>query len=452
VRTAKRFAVLMWLAVSTCAAPAALGHEIPNDVTVQIIVKPEDARLRVLVRTPLEAMQDIEFPTFGPGYLDTARADRALRNAARLWLANDIELYEGGRRLPDLELIAARASIPSDRSFADYGTALAHVRGPPLPEGTQLVWQQALLDVLLEAPIESDSSSFAVRPRLERLGLRVVSAVRFVPPDGTERVFRLDGDAGRVELDPRWHGSALRFLGQGFEHILGGLDHLLFLLCLVLPFRRDLVALVWIVTAFTVGHSVTLIAAAFGAAPQTLWFPPLIETLIAASILYMAIENVVAASAARTPTSTRARQIGGRWAFAAGFGLIHGFGFSFALQETLQFAGSHVVMSLLSFNVGIELGQLLVLLFLVPLLNAGFRYVVAERIGVIVLSVIIAHLAWHWMAERFALLREFNLRWADAREAVLDSGMPTLLGILTLVTVAWLAARRIRRRSLNAGS
>jgi hypothetical protein len=210
-------------------------------------------------------------------------------------------------------------------------------------------------------------------------------------------VFRIEGDQGLVQLDPRWHQSMLRFLQEGFEHILGGADHLLFLLCLVVPFRRELAALVWIVTAFTVGHSVTLIAAAYGIAPSALWFPPLIETLIAASIFYMAVENIVAAN------------VKTRWAIALGFGLIHGFGFSFALRNTLQFAGDHVLTSLLSFNVGIELGQLLVLLLLVPVLNVAFRYVVAERIGIIVLSVIVAHTAWHWMADRFAALREFNL-------------------------------------------
>ena len=394
---AQRFATLAWLAVALVGPAAVLGHEIPSDVTVHIIVKPAGNRLQLLVRAPLEAMQDIEFPTFGQGYLDVARADPALTHAALLWLANDIEVYEDGRRLPRLELVALRASIPSDRSFADHDTALAHVQGAPLPEGTQLVWQQALLDVLFEVPIQSQRSLFAIHPRLARLGLRVVNAVRFVAPDGAVRAFQIEGDQGLVQLDPRWHQSMLRFLRDGFEHILGGADHLLFLLCLVVPFRRELRSLVWIVTAFTVGHSVTLIASAYSVAPNALWFPPLIETLIAASIFYMAVENVVAANV-RT-----------RFGIAFGFGLIHGFGFSFALRNTLQFAGDHVLTSLLSFNVGIELGQLLVLLLLVPVLIVAFRYVVAERIGIIVLSVIVAHTAWHWMAERFAVLREFDL-------------------------------------------
>jgi HupE / UreJ protein len=365
-------------------------------------VRPSGDRLQLLVRAPLEAMQDIEFPLFGPGYLDVARADTALRNAALLWLANDIHVYEDEEALPRLTLVAARASIPSDRSFAAYGTALAHIRAPPLPAETQLPWRQALL----ETPIGSAQSRFALEPRLERLGLAVVTAVSFAAPDGAVRVFQLDSEPGRVELDPRWHQSFLRFLRLGFTHILDGADHLLFLLCLVVPLRRELRALVLIVTAFTVGHSFTLIASAYGLAPDALWFPPLIETLIAASIFYMAVENIVAASASASAALVRLR-----WAIAIGFGLIHGFGFSFALRNTLQFAGDHVLTSLLSFNVGIELGQLLVLLLLVPILNLAFRYVVAERIGVIVLCVIVAHTAWHWMTERYAALRLFDFGW-----------------------------------------
>lgn len=399
-------ALLAWLAAAAAGLPrAALAHEIPSDATVQIIVKPDGQRLRLLVRAPLEAMQDIELPTFGKGYVDVERADRALRNAALLWLANDIDLYENGRQMPAPELVAARLSIPSDRSFASYATALAHVHGPPLPAGTELPWQQALLDIELEAPIASPDSLFSIEPRLSRLAMRVVNAVRFVRPDGAERVFSLAGDGGLVDLDPRRHRAALRFVAQGFAHILDGTDHLLFLLCLVVPFRREPGALVWLVTAFTAGHSVTLIASALGAAPSALWFPPLVETLIAASILCMAIDNAVAAGPAC------ARRLRVRFGLAFGFGLIHGFGFAFALTQSLQFAGDHVATSLAAFNIGIELGQLLVLLLLIPALYLAFRYVVAERAGVIVLSVIVGHTAWHWMAERYATLAAYDLPW-----------------------------------------
>ena len=78
-----------------------------------------------------------------------------------------------------------------------------------------------------------------------------------------------------------------------------------------------------------------------------------------------------------------------RWTMAFAFGLVHGFGFSFALRESLQFAGSHLLTSLLSFNVGVELGQLAVLAVMVPALQVLFRFVLSERIGTIMLSALV---------------------------------------------------------------
>ena len=422
--------LLALVATLLVAALPSRAHEIPSDVTIRMLVQPARERLTMLVRVPLEAMRDTTFPTFGPGYLDVASADRPLRDAARIWIADNVEAYEEGRRLT-LDVVAVRASIPSDRSFDAFDSAIAHLHGAPLAPSTELPWQQALLDVELSAPIRSPESLFSLRPNLERLGVRVVTAVRFVAATGVERVYQLQGDAGIVPLDPRWHQSLLRFLGQGFEHILGGADHLLFLLCLVVPFRRELRSLVGIVTAFTVGHSVTLVTSAYGLAPQALWFPPLVETLIAASILYMAIENAVAP------------RRGSRWVVACGFGLIHGFGFSFALQNTLQFAGDNLLTSLLAFNVGIEIGQLLVLLLLVPALNLAFR-AVPEKPGAIVIAALVAHTAWHWLDERFTALRQFDS--AAVMSGLLHSELAWVAAFLVGGTVLWRRARRARRR------
>jgi hypothetical protein len=216
---------------------------------------------------------------------------------------------------------------------------------------------------------------------------------------------------------------------MGFLHILDGTDHLLFLLCLVIPFRR-LRPLFLLVTAFTVAHSCTLIASAYNLGPDALWFPPLIETLIAASIVYTALENIAGGAVAQR-----------RWMIAFGFGLVHGFGFSFALRETLQFAGSHLLTSLLAFNVGVELGQLLVLALLVPMLELLFRYVVAERMGTIILSALVAHTGWHWMTDRWDHLRQFPLQWPALSTAVLAGMMRWAALILLLAGTLWLVFR-----------
>ncbi len=382
--------VRLWLFLMTVPLWA---HDIAGDVKVQAYLKPEAQAMRVVMRVPLKAMRDIEFPKRGV-FLDVERAEPLLRDAVTMWIVSAMELYENDARVGPPKLIGVKASLESDRSFVEYRDALAHVTSAT-PSIGDVPAEQVMLDAVLEYPIGSASSQFSIRPKLDRLGMSVVTVLWFLPPEGTVRAFEYTGDAGLVRLDPSWLQAALTFVRLGFFHILDGTDHLLFLFCLVIPFRK-LRELLVIVTSFTVAHSITLIASAFNLAPSALWFPPLIETLIAASIVYMALENIVGTTS-----------VNHRWMITFGFGLVHGFGFSFALHETLQFAGSHLVTSLLAFNVGVELGQVLVLAILVPVLALLFRYVVAERIGTIILSALVAHTGWHWMIERWDVLRKF---------------------------------------------
>ncbi len=129
-----------------------------------------------------------------------------------------------------------------------------------------------------------------------------------------------------------------------------------------------------------------------------------------------------------------------------GFGLVHGFGFSFALQQTLQFAGSHLLTSLLSFNVGVELGQILVLVILIPALEILFRFAVAERMGTIILSAIVAHTGWHWMIERGERLGQFQFQWPTVNAALLATVMRWLMVIVVLVAVIWLVSTVLVQR------
>ncbi len=371
------------------------AHEIPADVTIQAFVKPEGNTIRTLVRVPLLSMRDYNWLVRDPGYLVIPDAEVMGREAAVQWIRNFVEMYEAGESLGFPEVVASRIAIPGDRAFFSYETALAGVLSPPLPDDIDLPLQQAMFDVLLEWPITSETSDFSIAAGWAQLGIRTVTVIRFLPAGGSERAFEYSGNPGLVRLDPRWHQAALRFVILGFQHILDGIDHLLFLFCLIVPFRRFW-TLVPIVTSFTIAHSITLIASAFGLAPSALWFPPLIETLIALSIVFMAFENIIGAKLER------------RWMIAFGFGLVHGFGFSFALRESLQFAGAHLLTSLLSFNVGVELGQLLVLAVTVPILSLLFRKWLPELMGTIVLSAFLAHTGWHWMIERGAALLQYQ--------------------------------------------
>ena len=420
--------VLIAAALLTGAMDAP-AHDIPDQVRVQVFVKPEGQSLRLLVRVPLKAMREVDVPRRKDGLLDFSRVDSTLREAASLWLADDIELYENEARLPHPRVLDARVSLESDRSFGAYESALANFSAPRLKNTTELYWSQGLLDVILEYPISSASSQFSIRPRLERLGIRVNTVIRFIDIENQTRAFDLHGDPGVVRLDPRWHQAAATFVRSGFLHILGGPDHLLFLLLLVAPFRRFL-PLAAIVTAFTVAHSITLACAALGFGPDALWFPVLIEALIAASILYLALENVFGASASR------------RWALALAFGLVHGFGFAYGLRELLQFAGSHLVVSLLAFNLGVEIGQLAVLCLFIPALNVLYRYLNGKAVTII-LSLLAGHTAWHWMLERGETLSKFPFPAPDAAAAA--SLLRWLMALLGFAGLAWLAAEAVQR-------
>lgn len=411
--------------LASAAARPALAHDIPLDALVKMYVKPEGHTLWVLVRMPLKSITDAEYPRKERDFVDLVKVDPFLRDAAKVALANDMDVYEGDRLLPAPKIVSTRMSVDSDASFASYDSALKHVTGPPLPNSETLYWEQGLLDVLFEYPIQSDRSYFSIRAMFDRLAQHEVTTIQFLSPTGISRAYELLGNAGLVHLDPSWFHAAERFVVMGFNHILEGTDHLLFLLCLVIPFRR-VRPLIPIVTAFTVAHSITLLAAAYHYAPDVLWFPPLIETLIAVSIFYMALENIVVVHPAR------------RWIITFCFGLVHGFGFSFGLQNTLQFAGSHLLTSLLSFNVGVELGQLLMLCIYVPALNILFSRVMPERLGVIIVSAIVAHQAWHWMMDRLAVLQQFP--WPTITYAGVLSVLHWLFIAVVIAAMLWVVS------------
>lgn len=182
-----------------------------------------------------------------------------------------------------------------------------------------------------------------------------------------------------------------RYLEAGVEHIFLGYDHVAFLVAVVLWARR-LWPVIKIVTAFTVAHSVTLSLAVL----QIVVIPSaIVEPAIAASIVYVAMENFFS------------RNIDKRWRDTFAFGLIHGFGFASALQEFGLPRGA-VVPALGAFNVGVEVGQVAIVGLVIPLLIgldwliAATRSAAPKRTAPLVyaLSAIIAILGCYWILER----------------------------------------------------
>jgi hypothetical protein len=191
--------------------------------------------------------------------------------------------------------------------------------------------------------------------------------VRLVRPDGSVQVLRLMPSAPSfvVEATPSRLQVAATYLRLGVEHILGLIDHLLFVLALLILIkgRRQLITTV---TAFTLAHSLTLAAATLGLVdvPQR----P-VEAVIALSIMFVAMEIVRGRQG--QPGLTESRP----WVVAFVFGLLHGFGFAGALSE-VGLPPQAVPLALLFFNVGVEIGQLLFITSALLLVALGQRVVV----------------------------------------------------------------------------
>lgn len=191
------------------------------------------------------------------------------------------------------------------------------------------------------------------------------------------------------------------FIQLGFRHITdpGAADHILFLVALAAIYRlRDWRSAIWVVTAFTAGHSVTLALAVGGLVrvPSSL-----IEFLIPVTIVVTCIENIVVAG--------RNRSLGGasyRPVFAGIFGLVHGAGFANYLRDVFQ---DRIALPLFGFNIGIETGQILVLCVAAGILASADKLIAAlrrpgvvspHRIRVLAVSCAVLIISARWAVER----------------------------------------------------
>jgi len=169
---------------------------------------------------------------------------------------------------------------------------------------------------------------------------------------GNVRVHRLTGLLNEpVQIRNSEWAAISSFIQLGLIHILEGLDHVLFILCLTIG-ATGLIGLLWRITGFTVGHTITLIVGFFGYVPSGTWFIPFIETAIALTIIYAA--GIVLLSKRKMADSFISYTI------TIGIGLIHGLGFSFVLHELLLPEGAHLWKSLIAFNIGVEIGQVMI--------------------------------------------------------------------------------------------
>jgi hydrogenase/urease accessory protein HupE len=304
---------------------------------------------------------------FRPAYLELTQEDA--ERYAVLWRVP---------ALPDNRRLAARLEFP------DNVQKLGETRATMLNNA----WEERFLirapGGLIDREIRIDGivgGATDVIVRVERL-------------DGTTQLERLQPaqPAFTVTASPGPGEVAIAYFVLGVEHILGGIDHLLFVLALLL-LVRNMRRLLLTITAFTVAHSITLVCATLG------WISlpgPPVEAVIALSIVFVAAE-VIHEQQGRYSLTARAP-----WIVAFGFGLLHGLGFAGALEE-VGLPETAIPVALLMFNVGVEVGQILFVSAMVALAFALRRasaipFATVSR----TISYAIGSVAAFWTIERVA--------------------------------------------------
>ncbi len=329
-------------------ARAVLAH--PDSLSETLVeVRGKEARvtMRLQVLSLLEVIPDLDADRDGEVSTDevTARRDAIMGYVLEhygFWTDADRELQGGVPLLPQPMTLWHTPRRESDGyRKGSVGLELLLVHDAPIRD---LMVESSLF--LLTSPAHMD---------LLTITWDEVGADGAVPRDGGRTsTFTLSGREPRARFDPEGRGAFTTFVGLGFHHILSGWDHLAFVGALVLASRR-LRSLLGVVTAFTVAHSITLALAALGVV-ETWAYSGFIEACIALSIAYVATDCLV------HPRATRAR-----WAEAGIFGLVHGLGFAGFLANSLVREPARLT-ALFAFNVGVEIGQVLVVLGLVGVL------------------------------------------------------------------------------------
>lgn len=371
---AHMFAVVIALVLVFMSNPAAVAHEVRPAIADFLVKDGNSYELRI--QTNLEAM----LTGIGAEHDDTDEADVApqyneLRALPAEDLAEQFEAFEPGfreafnlffdgeRSMPDT--IAVEIPPVGDMDLARDSVIV--VAGPLPPDATSLVWAWP-----------------------EAYGTSVIRT----EGEGEEEGYSAYLLAGEVSepialtgTDPR---TILQVIGDyiviGFQHIIPkGLDHILFVVGLFL-LSTKLSALIWQISAFTLAHTVTLALGILGFVTIS---PAIVEPLIALSIAYVAVENIL------TDRLHRWRPV-----IVFAFGLLHGLGFASVLGE-IGLSTTHFVAGLIAFNVGVEMGQLAVIVMCFAL--AGYWFGEKpwyRRVIVVPVSLLISLIALYWVWER----------------------------------------------------
>jgi hypothetical protein len=419
-------AFLLMCAAAGAAQPTM--HDLPQDTLMHAFLEVRGTEADLWVRVPLDLLHGISWPT-NRGEYAIAESREAVNQAVDA-LGHALMLRQNGARLiPNSS--GGHFSALGDPSFSGPTTARASF-GKPSDPSLKIAFDLGYLDAHFSYAVRDVPSVFTIRSRVAE-DLQDLSRleIQFVPATGIGTAMGISPSSGEVALDPGAAQAAVGFLWVGMQSLLRSADCMLLLACLMIPVGklRDFSA---IFAAFVVGNAISLLGASLGFAPEQTWFTALAMTVSAVMIFLLALGNIFGAHPRR------------RRLWTGIFGLLWGFEFANILAEKVQFAGTHSRVALWFFALGLDIGALLASTILFAALAVVLRGARAGRIGIVVLSVIAAHVAWHWMIDRGTVF--WQMPWPRMTAASFYHVMQWAFAALIAAGVYVLAAERLAKR------
>jgi hypothetical protein len=339
-----------------CASALVRSHEVPVEQVVEMTVQPQGDRLSVRAHIPATLLASAKLPRLADGTLDAA-SDAPLRMVAAD-AARNLDVWQDETALTAPEMTARTGA---DRVSVDVDLLYATNSGA--------------------APFSARLNAFEGAPLQPARTI-----VRYVPPGGAAQTISVTGPPARVVFDPGVFDVAGQFVTRALTAVLTAGDHLLWLVCLLLPFR-DAARTSRLVGSMVAAQSVAILLFAFAPAAASS-IAPVASTIAASALVMAALQNIV-----------RARE---HWVIAltASFGLLNGLTFGGVLAAERQFGGSHQAIVLATFVLSVALGQLWVAAVFWAARAWIAKSGMPDRVAIIAASALVAHTGIHRMLDR----------------------------------------------------
>jgi hypothetical protein len=399
VRIAERFRARVRLCIAAgvglvlCAAMVhAASRPIPEVVNLKVFVRLENGSLDLLVRVPLAAVKDIQFPTRGEaGYLDLEALASMLPGAADHWIAGGFEVFDHGEPASRPEVDQPRIATISDQSFDSYQSAIDHLGAPPVAATENLFLDQVWFDMRLRYRVASEQPAIAIDPKVAGWGVRVSTDLEIVDAGRQVRGVTFEGYPGRIYLAPRWTDAGRQFMDRGTRSSAAPRRcccSCSVSCCRFAGYRPAIPPVVAFVSTLLIGCS------------RRPWDSPLRRCGSRRFSLRSKSGHPPRGVCQHRRSGDAAPAHSVRVLRRPDLRLEHGVG----PEPMLQFGGSHPLVSVLAFCAGATATLVAAAAIMIPVMSYLFSRARTERIERIIVSALAADTAWGWLTERWSQL------------------------------------------------